>query len=119
MTALGPLPSGRMDEEHDGARCGYPTKSGGPCRNKVDKAGRPCRMHMKGALLDRLLGRREPTEAPAPDAAPSEQERPHPEQRTDGRGAGRATGEPADQASGEGASVTEPGGDDEGGRTEP
>lgn len=38
-------------------RCGYPTKSGSPCRNRVERAGKPCRVHMKAALLDRLLGR--------------------------------------------------------------
>ncbi len=54
-----------MNEENDDLRCGYPTKSGGTCRNKVEKAGRPCRIHMKAALLDRILGR----DTPAGDSA--------------------------------------------------
>ncbi len=40
----------------DPPRCGHPTKSGRPCRNQVDRAGRPCRIHMKAVLLERLLG---------------------------------------------------------------
>lgn len=64
----------RMNEEHEDLRCGYPTKSGGTCRNKVEKAGRPCRIHMKAALLDRILTRdRSVPEDPSADAGVDQQ----------------------------------------------
>ena len=52
------------DDDQDASRCGYPTKNGEPCRNKVERPGRPCKVHMKVALLDRILKAR----ATTPDA---------------------------------------------------
>ena len=53
-----------MEETGDDTpRCGRTTKSGRPCRNQVERPGRPCRIHMKAALLERLLGTSESDDA--------------------------------------------------------
>lgn len=46
---------GRADANDAVARCGYPTKDGHPCRNRVAAEGKVCRTHVKPVLLDRLL----------------------------------------------------------------
>jgi hypothetical protein len=63
-----------MSDEQSDPRCGYPTKDGSPCRNRVPAPGKVCRVHQKAALLDRLLART--GKGPASDAGAGEASKP-------------------------------------------
>jgi hypothetical protein len=57
-----------MEPEAPKPRCGFPTKSGAPCKNLVDRAGTPCRLHARQVLLDRILSGRGASGATPADA---------------------------------------------------